>query len=365
MSDPNAIPDTEALRRQAHLPSIQLDRARIDRAAKDLDIEDRSRIVTYGDNAQRKVADFADRILAETRNKEMGKTGELLSDILAKAKGLDPATIGRLNWFQRLFTSVEARIRRFSERFEDVAGQVDRVTIELDKHKEGLRRDIAMLDELHDQTKDAIAELDVYIEAGKQYGEDFRKGRLMALKAEADAKAGASDGMMAAQSYQDALQALDRLEKRVMYLQQARQIGFQQLPQIRIVQAGDETLIESLQATTQLTIPVWKQKMILLLGLNRQQSALEMQKTVTDATNQMMKQASEMMKTQAIEIEQQSQRGIIDIETLEKTNRDLIDTITGVLRVQDEGRRKRAEVEARLGQMTADLKKQLSALPSE
>ena len=119
--------------------------------------------------------------------------------------------------------------------------------------------------------------------------------------------------MLAAQTYQDAAQALDRLEKRIFYLQQARQIGIQQLPQIRIVQSGDETLIENLQATTELTIPVWKQKMILLLGLSRQKSALDLQKTVTDATNEMMHQASEMMKTQAIEIEKQSQRGIVDI----------------------------------------------------
>lgn len=369
MTEPTAKTDVDTLREQAHLPSIQLDKGQIDpgkvdAAKRDLDIEDRSRIVTYGDAAQRQVSDFADRILAETRNKEMGRTGELLSDILAKAKGLDPAAIGKLNWFQRLFTSMEARVRRFKERFEDVAGQIDRVTIDLDKHKEGLRRDIAMLDDLHEQTKAAIGELDVYIEAGKSYGEEFKTGRLAELKAAADAKAGSTDGLMAAQSYQDALQALDRLEKRVMYLQQARQIGFQQLPQIRIVQAGDETLIENLQATTQLTIPVWKQKMILLLGLSRQNSALEMQRTVTDATNEMLKQASEMMKTQAIEIERQSQRGIIDIATLEKTNRDLIDTISGVLKVQNEGRAKRAEIERKLGDMTNELKKNLSALPS-
>ena len=172
----------------------------------------------------------------------------------------------------------------------------------------------------------------------------------------AEAQGGGSEAVLAAQSYQDALQALDRLEKRVFYLQQARQIGIQQLPQIRIVQSGDETLIENLQATTELTIPAWKQKMILLLGLNRQQSALELQKTVTDATNQMMRQASEMMKTQAIEIEKQSQRGIVDIETLEKTNRDLIETISGVLAVQEQGRNKRAEIEQRMAEMTDELK---------
>jgi uncharacterized protein YaaN involved in tellurite resistance len=170
-----------------------------------------------------------------------------------------------------------------------------------------------------------------------------------------------SDTLLAAQAYQDVNQALDRLEKRIFYLQQARQIGIQQLPQIRIVQSSDETLIENLQATTELTIPVWKQKMVLLLGLNRQRSALELQKTVTDATNEMMRQASEMMKSQAIEIEKQSQRGIVDIETLEKTNRDLLDTISGVLKVQQEGHNRRAEIERRMAQLTDELKTGLAA----
>ena len=152
---------------------------------------------------------------------------------------------------------------------------------------------------------------------------------------------------MAAQDYNDAVQALDRLEKRIFYLQQARQIGIQQLPQIRIVQAGDETLIENLQATTQLTIPVWKQKMVLLLGLNRQSRALEMQKTVTDATNEMMRQASAMMKDQAVEIEKQAQRGIVDMATLEKTNRDLIDTVGAVI---DRSTRRRAGRSVRLAE---------------
>jgi uncharacterized protein YaaN involved in tellurite resistance len=169
---------------------------------------------------------------------------------------------------------------------------------------------------------------------------------------------------MAAQDYNDAVQALDRLEKRVFYLQQARQIGIQQLPQIRIVQAGDETLIENLQATTQLTIPVWKQKMVLLLGLTRQANALDLQKTVTDATNDMMRQASAMMKEQAIEIERQAQRGVVDMATLEKTNRDLIDTVKGVLEVQRSGRSKRAEAEARMDQLTGELKNALTRTPT-
>jgi uncharacterized protein YaaN involved in tellurite resistance len=148
--------------------------------------------------------------------------------------------------------------------------------------------------------------------------------------------------------------------KRVFYLQQARQIGIQQLPQIRIVQAGDETLIENLQASVSLTIPAWKQKMILLLGLNRQKEALELQKTVTDATDQMIRQASEMMKTQAVEIEKQSQEGLVSMETLAKANQDLIDTINSVVKVQSEGKAKRASAEKQMEQMTENLRKTLA-----
>ena len=189
----------------------------------------------------------------------------------------------------------------------------------------------------------------------------YRNAELPKLKAAAEAAAGTGGGTLEAQTYQDAMQALDRLEKRVFYLQQARQLGIQQLPQIRIVQSGDETLIENLQATAALTVPAWKQKMVILLGLTQQKSALDMQKTVTDATNKMIREASEMMKDQAISIEEQAQRGIVDIETLQAANRDLIDTIQGVKRVQEEGRKKRAEAEQQMDQMTVELKKALTA----
>jgi uncharacterized protein YaaN involved in tellurite resistance len=335
-----------------NVPAVMVDASAVARIKSEIDISDRSRIVTFGDRSQRSVVEFADRILAQTQNRELGTTGKLLSDILAKARGLDPATLKDSNFFMRLFSSMESRLRRFSEQFGDVASQIDRVCVELDRNKETLRRDIAVLDELHEQTKASLADLDSHIAAGKTFAEDFRRGRLVELEQAVKTAGEGSDALLAAQTYQDAAQALDRLEKRVFYLQQARQIGIQQLPQIRIVQSGDETLIENLQATTELTIPVWKQKMILLLGLTRQKSALDLQKTVTDA--------SEMMKTQAIEIEKQSQRGIVDLATLEKTNSDLVDTISGVLNVQAEGRKKRAEIEQRMAQLTDELKSAMS-----
>ena len=345
---------------EANLPAIVTDASAVSRIRSEIDISDRARIVTFGDRAQRGVAEFADKVLAQTQNRDMGATGKLLSDILAKARGLDPATLKDAGIFSRIFSSMEARVRRFAEQFDDVASQVDRICMQLDGNKETLRRDIALLDELHEQTKTALIELDTHIAAGKAFVDEFRKSKLVELEKAAKDASASSDALLAAQTYQDAVQALDRLEKRIFYLQQARQIGIQQLPQIRIVQSGDETLIENLQATTELTIPVWKQKMVILLGLNRQQAALDLQKTVTDATNQMMRQASEMMKTQAIEIEKQAQRGIIDIETLEKTNRDLVDTISGVMGVQEQGRQKRAEVEGRMADLTNQLKSALT-----
>jgi uncharacterized protein YaaN involved in tellurite resistance len=332
------------------------------RIRAEIQLGDRAKLSTYGDRAQSSVTSYADKVLSQTRNRELGDTGKLLTDIIMKAKRLDPAQLAEEGFLGKLFGNAKAQVEKFKARYDDVAGQVDAVSIELDKKRETLRRDIAMMDDLHEETRASILDLETYIAAGKAFAEEFRAvelPKLQAAAAEATA-AGEGGGMMEAQAYQDAQQALDRLEKRVFYLQQARQIGIQQLPQIRIVQASDETLMEQLQASTRLTIPLWKQKMVLLLGLNRQKEALDLQKTVTDATNEMLRQTSEMMKDQAVDIEEQSQRGIVDVETLEQTNRDLIETIGNVLRVQEEGRAKRLEVEQRMEALSGELRRALT-----
>ena len=357
--------DTQDLARAPDLElAVPPESPRVTAIQKTIDIADTAQITTFGERAQRNVAGFADQILGQTKNREFGDTGELLSDVIAKARGLDPADMAKAGPLARLMGGGRRRLHRFKSKFETVSAQIDRVTVELERRVDRLRRDVTMLDGLHDQTKDSIIELDAYIAAGKAYVQTFRRTTLADLHAKAQSTgADGSADLMAAQTYQDALQALDRLEKRVLYLQQARQIAIQQLPQIRIVQNGDATLIESLQASVNLTIPAWKQKMVLLLGLSRQQEALALQRTVTDTTNEMLRGASEMMKVQAIDIEQQSQRGIVDIETLAKTNQDLIDTINGVLSAQAEGRRKRAQVEIEMERQTTELKRVLALAP--
>ncbi len=343
------------------LPAIVANKTELAKIRSQISLDDRASIATFGDSAQRNVVAYADKILSQTKNKDTGDTGKLLVDIIAKAKGLDPAAVQKKGFFGKIFGGARAEMEKFKGRYEDVASQIDFIALELEKRKDGLRRDIAVLDDLHEQTAGSIAQLAAYIEAGEEFAKEMRDARLPELKQIAQQAALDGDGLIEAQTYKDAEQALDRLEKRVFYLRQARQVGIQQLPQIRIVQSGDETLIESLQASTRLTIPLWKQKMVLVLGLRRQEDALEMQKAVTDATNEMLRQTSAMMKNQAIAIEEQSQRGIIDVETLEQANRDLIETISGVLKTQEEGREKRAQIEVRMGEMTEELRQALIA----
>jgi len=339
------------------LPSIpDPEESAIATIAAQIDLGDRARLADFGEQAQRRVVDFSDRILAQARNQDLGATGDLLQDIILKAERLDPASLKEQGLLSRLFGSMQARVRKFALEFETVAGQIEGIAIELDRHRDTLRHDVAVLDQLHGETLDSIARLDTFIAAGRRFVERFRTERLPALEQEAT---GSAEAVLAAQRLRDVTQALERLEKRVFYLQQARQVGIQQLPQIRIVQSGDETLIESLGATVNLTVPLWKQKMVLLVGLSHQQKALEMQKSVTDATNTMLRQTAEMMKDQAIGIERQAQRGIVDIETLEHTNAEMIGAIRGVLAVQQEGRAKRRDAEQRMDRMTGELRQAL------
>jgi uncharacterized protein YaaN involved in tellurite resistance len=356
---PSATTVTDTVTASVTLPEIKVETKDLVRIRGQLSLDDRASIATYGDNAQRNVVAYADRILAQTQNRELGETGKLLTDIIAKAKGLDPAAMQKKGFLGKLFGGAQAEMEKFKGKFEDVASQIDAIGIQLEKRKDGLRRDIAVLDDLHEQTAGSISQLAAYIEAGEQFAAEIKATRLPELKTIADEALLTGDGLVEAQAYRDAQQALDRLEKRIFYLKQARQIGIQQLPQIRIIQSGDETLVESLQASTRLTIPLWKQKMVLLLGLRRQEDALAMQKAVTDATNEMLRQTSSMMKQQAISIEEQSQRGIVDIETLEQANQDLIETLAGVLNTQEEGRQKRALVEKRMDEMTQELRTSL------
>ena len=318
---------------------------------------DTAQIAGFGEQAQREVAGFADQILQQARGRDLGDTGALLSELMAKAKGLDVADLRKADPITRLIGGVRRQVSRFRSQFETVASQIDAISTELQTRVDRMRHDMQMLDGLHAQARCSISALDGFIAAGKAFADEFRRGELVALQAgAAEPAADGGHDLLAAQAYQDAMQALDRLEKRVYTLQQARQIAVQQLPQIRVVQNGDATLVESLSASITLTIPAWKQKMVLLLGLERQREALAMQKAVTDTTNALIRRTSEMLKTQALEIERHSQEGVVDLGLLARTNEELIETITGVLNIQAEGRQNRATAETEMKRQTEQLR---------
>src|SRR5262245_42648462 len=209
MVDANA---TSAPAEPTLLPAVVADPGEVARIADAIDVTDRAAISVYGDRAQQSVTEYADKILSQVRNKDLGNTGQLLTDIILKAKNLDPASLKEGGFLSNLFSSFKARLERFKEQYEDVASQIDRVGLELDRHEGILRRDIAGLDDLHEETKESIVRLDAYVQAGKQFVENYRATGLPKLKAAA--AAGTGGGTLEAQTYQDAMQALDRLEKR-------------------------------------------------------------------------------------------------------------------------------------------------------
>ncbi|HEY2010741.1 MAG TPA: toxic anion resistance protein [Rhizomicrobium sp.] len=324
-------------------------------------LSDTAQITTFGEEAQRDVSAFADKVLQQTRNRDLGETAELLTNLMATAKGLDFTQLQNAGPIARLVGGVRRKLINFRARFQTVSAQVDGISQQLQKRLDRMRGDLAMLDGLHEQARASVAILDSYIAAGKSFVEQFRAKDLPQLAAMAAKQSGdPSQDVLNGQAYQDALMALDRLEKRVYTLQQTRQIALQQLPQIRVVQNGDATLIESLGASLTLTIPAWKQKMVMMLGLEHQREALAMQKAVTETTNDMIRRSAEMLKVQALGIEQESQRGVVDLTVLAKSNQDLLDTISGVMRLQSEGHTARTQAAAEMERQTAELHNILS-----
>lgn len=320
-------------------------------------LSDTAQITSFGEKAQREIAGFADQVLRQARGSDFGDTGALLTDLMAKAKGLDVESLKTAGPLSQMFGGVRRRLVRFKAQFETAADQIDAIGAELKTRVDRMRTELVTLDGLHAQGRMAIEELDGYIAAGKAFGESFRARELVELEAAAKN----SSDLLAAQAYQDALLSLDRLEKRIFTLQQARQIALQQLPQIRMVQNGDAALVASLDASITLTIPAWKQKMVMLLGLERQKEALALQEAVTETTNELISRTSEMLHTQALEIEQQSQRGLVDLDVLARTNNELIETVNSLLRIQSAGRSMRADAEREMERQTRQLRDALAA----
>ena len=335
------------------------ERQRVDEIKKEIDFLDPQTDVQYGVGAQRNIADFSRRILGQVRTKDSGTAGELLLELSEKVRNSDVAKIGNNEGILDkipFLKSAKDRIRRFQAQYETLEVQVDRIEGELEKARMEMLKDINMFETLYQKNLEYFRELECYITAGEEKVAEVRQETLPGLRQEA----AESGDPMAAQVLRDFEDTVNRFEKKLHDMKLSRTIAIQTAPQIKMIQNNDKMLVDKIQTAVLNTIPVWKSQIVIALGLYRQQKTLQMQREITDTTNQLLEKNAELLKTNTLETAKESERGIADIATLKKVNDDMIRTIEETLRIQREGSVKRHEAEKELARLEADMKRALA-----
>jgi uncharacterized protein YaaN involved in tellurite resistance len=327
--------------------------ARVQELAKSIDIHDTQSVIEYGMGAQSDIANFSDTVLTQVRSKDSGYVGEALTDLMVKVKEVDINNIASEK--KGFFSSLKRRIRRFITRFEKLSTQIDHIVDSLEEARDTLFRDIELLDKLHGKNYDYLKELDIYIAAGDIAIKQLRDNILPPMRIEAEE----SEDALKAQEMQDVEALVNRFEKKVHDLKLSRQVALQSMPQIRLIQNNNQILVEKIQSSILNTVPLWKNQIVIAITIFRQRKALQVQREVTNTTNELLKQNSEMLKTGTIETAKEVERGIVDIETLRQVNNDLIETIEESMRIQQEGRLARANAEKELKELENQLKEKL------
>ena len=327
-----------------------------DFAAK-IDIENTNQILQYGAGTQKKMADFSDTALANVRTQDLGEVGDLLVNVMGELKGLDQEEEkGIFGFFKKQSNKLELMKGKYAK----AEVNVEKICSALEQHQVRLLKDSAVLDKMYDQNLAYFKELTMYILAGKQKLQDVREGKLKELEATAQRTGLAED----AQAARDLAEKCNRFEKKIYDLELTRTISIQTAPQIRMIQNNDTVMVEKIQTTLVNTIPLWKNQMVLALGIAHSTEAATAQRQVNDVTNSLLKKNAEALHMASVETAKEAERGIVDIETLKKTNQDLIATLDDVMKVQAEGRQKRLAAEAEMAKMEADLKNKLLEIRS-
>lgn len=330
------------------------DEALIAQRAAEIDLSDSNIIVSYGSSSQKNIADFSDNALQNVKTKDLGEVSGMISELVTSLKGFDLNQEEKGGFFG-LFKKAGNKIERMKAEYTSAEKNVDKICEVLQTHQNQLGKDIVMLDKMYDANLDYYKELTIYILAGKKRLEEERAGKLEELKAIATQTGLVED----AQRANDYAQLLDRFEKKIYDLELTRQISIQMAPQIRLIQSSDILMVEKIQTALVNTIPLWKNQMVLALGVADMRQATEATRQVSDMTNELLRKNAETLKQGTIEAAQESERSIIEIETVEETNVKLIETFEEVLRIQEEGRVKRAAAEVRLGELEDDLRTKL------
>ena len=329
--------------------------AQIKSVAEKIDITDSNEVMSYGASAQRKVSDFADGALQSVRGKDMGETGKVLTTLLVELKTDGSEKKGFLS---KIFGSGERKFEELKAQYSTTEANIDRLVKVLEGHEEQLVKDIVQLDKLYDKNKLYFKEVSMYIEAGKMALEIAKNGKLKELQAQAAATNDAGD----AQAAQDYADMITRFEKKIYDLELSRTVCLQSAPEIRMVQNSDTIMSEKIHSTIINVIPMWKTQMVLALNNYHTQEAIKAQNAVTDATNEMLKKNAEALHMSSVQTAQASERGIVDLDTLQETNKQLISALDEIQKIQEDGKIARANAEKELGRIEQELKDKMASI---
>ena len=329
----------------------------VDDFAKKIDIKDTNLVLNYGVAAQKSVATFSENALSSVRNKDLGEVGETLSNLVVEVKGFGQE---EKKGFAGLFHKQKDKLELMRAQYGKAETSVNRIVSELEKHQVTLMKDIAMLDQMYELNLKYYKELTMYIIAGKKRLAEVRSGELEELRKKAEASGLAED----AQAYNDYAQKCERFEKKLHDLELTRMVSLQMGPQTRLLQNNDTLMVEKIQSSLVNTIPLWKSQMVLALGMEHSRQATAAQSAVTETTNELLKKNADMLKMGTIATAKEAERSIVDIETLQHTNEQLVSTLDEVVNIQREGAQKRKEAEVELGRIEGELKQKLMELRS-
>ena len=327
-----------------------------------VDITDTTTVLSYGANAQKEIAKFSDDVLTNVRTKNTGDVGELLTDLVVEIKDFDSATnINQPKGLFGIFDSLKKRVQRLLTKYDKVNNNIDKIEKKLEGHKVQMLKDIAIFDEMYNKNLDSFKLLSMYIIAGDMKLKELKEVELPKLQA----AAAESGDQIDAQKVNDMTEMISRFEKKLYDLKTTRIISIQMAPQIRMIQNNDSELVEKIQSSITNTIPLWKNQVVIALGLANAKSALNTQQAVTEITNEMLKKNSENLKQGTIEIAAESEKAIVDVETLKKTNSDIIETLDTIIKIHEEGAQKRSEAEVELQKIEQELKEKLLQIKEE
>lgn len=353
------MPDASQLKNEKPLDDSMLsdaERKQVDDFAQKIDLSNSQAILQYGVGTQKKMSDFSEKAVENVKTKDMGEVGDLIAGLSTELKNFDvnPDDKGFMSFFKKQGNKINA----IKAKYNKVNANVTTITQELNKQQIQLLKDVDVLDHMYDLNLSYFKELTMYILAGKKKLEEVRSTKLVELQNKAAASGLPED----AQAARDMSAQCDRFEKKLYDLELTRTISMQTAPQIRMVQSSDSMMAEKIQSTIVNTIPLWKNQMVIAMGIEHTAEAEKAQREVTDMTNEMLKKNADMLHTATVDAAKESERGIVDIETLKHTNETLISSLDEVMQIQKDGRQKRAEAEVQLADMENQLKTKMLAM---